>query len=98
MTRPVPQRRIILLQNKAATGKLFLVETPGAYRWTVDGTFGGTTASLEFLDSDGVTWISADTLESPGALPVFIEAGTSVRTALTGGSGMNLSSYLDLLA
>jgi len=96
--RPLVQSTIPLIRNKGVTGPLTLVENPGIYHWITDGVFGGTTVSLDYLSFDGVTWTSVRTCTSALTIPVFIEAGCSVRASLSGGSGPNLFSRLELLA
>ena len=87
---------VVLLSNGSATGAG--VQWPGGKGVaTVVGTFGGTSATLQYLAPDGSTWLDVKTLDpSSGAqTAVALTAAGSIgfmlppgpiRIALTGGT------------
>ncbi len=88
---------ISLLSNADATGAWVLIEHGGIYIWSVAGTFGSTTATLQSRGPDGTTAITgsdnagtAIELTDAGDRSFFIPRNTYVRTKLSGGtpSGM----------
>jgi hypothetical protein len=60
----------------------------GKGTFNVVGTFGGTSAILQFLGADGTTWIAAgtDTTLSAGGAGNFDLPAVSIRANLSGGS------------
>lgn len=87
---------IPLLENGNATGDWVKVPT-GAYTWSVQGTFGGTTVKLQVKDPAGVAVdmpsdLSATAAKTWGAYLPECE----VRLVVTGGTPSGLYSYLRL--
>jgi hypothetical protein len=91
-----------LLTNASSTGQGVSNVRGGDYVWRVSGTFGGATVTLQTLDLDGTTWVpvrnqanTADvTLTTAGSVGVGIGQGSTVRVAITGGTGVSLNSTL----
>jgi hypothetical protein len=106
---PTPQAYTLLKAATANTGTTTTAANPfqsavrgGDYIWSVEGTFGGATVTLQRLGLDGTTWVNvrnqantADlTLTAAGAVGVGIGQGASVRaqiTAATGTTSLNSS-------
>lgn len=92
---------INLLQNSGiATGASVLIARAGHYAWRTEGTFGGTTVTLEYLTNDGVMWSGLDGLSATalGEQVVLIEEDTYVRAKVTGGTTPNITSNLRFIA
>lgn len=65
-----------------------------SYVWSVSGTFGGTTATLQALGPDGTTWLNVDSMTANGSKGVVIGHKASLRLNLAGGSPANIHSSL----
>lgn len=88
---------ISLAQNKStATTTANSPSLPaGSYLWDVQATsFGGATASLDVLSSDGVTFRSLATRTTSGTTGVVLGANSVVRISFTGGTPTGLYSTL----
>lgn len=91
-----------LLSGATATGQQVGPISGGDYIWRVEGTFGGATATLQFLGLDGTTWNpvrnaanTADvSLTANGSVAVGIAQGSFVRVALTGGTPTGMNSAI----
>lgn len=85
--------------NISATGSAVRIKG-GQYTFTVEGTFSGTTASLQ-LQTQNNTWIDVNTHSNATvkytaaavATGIYLPAG-SVRVALTGGTPSAIYAYL----
>lgn len=78
--------RTALLSNASATGSAY--EWPGGEGvFQVEGTFGGTSAALQFKSDQG-TWIDVgtDTTKTAAGAGGFILHPCLIRVALTGGT------------
>lgn len=84
----------ILLTNASATGSAVAIKG-GTYVWGCEGTFGGTTATLQLACSNGsfVNFPNA-TLSANGFVVVQLPVNGSVRVALTGGTPSAMFSNL----
>lgn len=92
---------INLLQNSGiATGPAVLIQRAGHYAWRTEGSFGGTTVTLEYLTNDGVTWAGLDGLSATalGEQAILIEEDTYVRGKVTGGTTPSITSNLRFIA
>jgi hypothetical protein len=70
----------------------------GRYNWAVYGTWGGTSAQLQW-SPDGTTWIDIDSVvatENGGVSDIPIAEGF-VRTVLTGGTSPVLKARLGVV-
>ncbi|MGH8220892.1 MAG: hypothetical protein ACREUT_20345 [Steroidobacteraceae bacterium] len=89
--------RVQLLKDAAATGNG--LDWPGGRAlFSVLGTFGGATVTLQYLGPDDVTWVEVATaaaLTAAGNVLVDVPAGL-VRAAVTSGPPSGL--YADLRA
>jgi hypothetical protein len=89
-----PQAPISLLSNATATGgSVGWPGGPGAF--TVNGTLNGATVTLQYLSTDGVTWVPATPISnacsiiasSSGSGNCLFNIGPRlIRAAVTGGS------------
>lgn len=82
---------IQLLFNTAATGpEVGWGGGPGMF--SVAGTFGGATVTLQFLGPDGVTWIACgpDTTLTAAGGGIFNLSNKKVRALVTGGAPSGL--------
>jgi hypothetical protein len=84
----------ILLTNAAATGSAVPIKG-GTYVWGVEGTFGGTTATLQLANANGtfVNFPNAS-LTANGFAVVSLPVNGSVRVALTSGTPSAMFSNL----
>lgn len=91
---------IQLLSAFVATGAggNWIASYGGSYVLMVAGTFGGTSHKLQILGPDGVTYIDVPntTFAAAGYVSVDIPAGATVRSFLTGGTGISLNATLGL--
>lgn len=85
---------ITLLSNASATGSSVTVKG-GKYTWALEGTIGGTTATLQVACANGtnVNYPNAS-LTANGFVVVELPANASVRAALTGGTPSAMYSTL----
>lgn len=85
-------RNPILSAANASSG---LVDWQGGEGlFTVEGTFGGATVSLQYLGPDGVTMIAvgASTTVTAAASVLFTLPRAAIQVAITGGSGVSITS------
>lgn len=87
-----------LLSNESATGSV-VQWGGGTGVFAVAGTFGGTSASLQFLGPDGSTWIEAgtDTTKTAAGGGVFVLPPCRIRCALTGGTPSGMYAQAELV-
>lgn len=87
---------VVLLSNESATG--------GSKPWpggrgtfSVAGTFGGATATLEMLGPDGATWfaVGTDTTKTQAGAGNFDLPPCLLRVALTGGTPSGMYARAD---
>lgn len=78
---------IQLLSNASATGNSFQVNNSRDYVFSVDGTFGGATVTLQLLSPDGSSWLSITNaaFTAEGAVAVFLGADSTVRVLVASG-------------
>lgn len=90
---------VALLSAASATGSGVVV-TGGYYSWMIWGTWGGTTAQLQWSPDGGTTWIDIEeaTASVNGGVSNIPIASGKVRVLLTGGSSISLSSKLGGIA
>lgn len=84
---------VTLLTNGAATGSSIL--WPGGQGlFAVVGTFGGATATLQFLGPDGTTWMAVGSTTTVTAATdvVFVLPRGQIRLAITGGTSVSLTA------
>lgn len=89
-----------LLSNASATGSAVLIKG-GEYQFMVDGTAGGTTASLQVQSPSGA-WMDVQVFTGsvvkfttlPGNQSAIDLPAGSVRCALTGGTPSAINAYL----
>lgn len=80
--------KLQLLNNEAATGAEAVAQIGGRYVFAINGTFGGTTAQLQFLGPNGTTYIdvTGGSFTAAGSVSVDVARGTHARVTLTGGT------------
>lgn len=80
-----------LLINASATGSA-IFWPGGTGTFSVAGTFGGATVTLQFLGPDGSTWIAAgsDTTLTAAGGGNFTLASGNIRVSVSGGSPSGL--------
>lgn len=80
-----------LLSNASATGAA-AAWPGGAGMVDVVGTFGGATATLQFLASDGTTWtpFGTDTTFTAAGGALFMMRSGKIRMAVSGGAPSGL--------
>ena len=89
-TRPSYAAPTVLLSNASATGQPSAALAGGTYVWTIVGTFDGATATLQSLGPDGSTWLDVVARTSAGSERVLVGQGSSLRTAVAGGTPSGL--------
>ncbi len=91
------KEEITLLTAASATGA-GVYWSGGAALWSVYGTWGGATAQMQYSPDQGTTWIDVDgaTLTGNGGYIGIPLPEDQIRVAITGGSGVSLSSKLKL--
>lgn len=89
-----------LLDNEAASGTAVVVRG-GGYVWRVEGTFGGTTVTLQKRDYADANWVTMTdiygascSLTAAGEFNVIVGNGTKVRATVSGGAPSALYSQL----
>lgn len=100
----VPARKsYTLLSAASATGAAVGPIVGGTYVWTVSGLTTGVTASLQFLDLDGTTWVTAKKSDGTtdvaftgtrGSIEVKVGQGAQVRVLIAGGTPSGINSNL----
>lgn len=95
----VTKINLTLLSAAAATGTPLTLQKGGDFCFAVNGTFGGTTVSLQMLGPDNLNYITikdtagAIAITAADAVVVSIPAGT-YRATITGGTGVSVSAFL----
>jgi len=90
------QQSYSLAVDMDAVGNSAVVEDVwgASYVWSVSGTFGGTTATLQALGPDGTTWLDVDSMTANGSKGVVVGHLASLRLKLAGGTPSNIYSSL----
>jgi hypothetical protein len=85
----------LLAAASSATGSAQDV-TAGTWFWSAEGTWGGTTAALQWRRLSTTAWIAIDSasLTADGAYSSVELAAGQVRVTITGGSGVSLASTI----
>lgn len=85
-----------LLSNTNVTGSPMSVGGSGEFIFSVDGTFGGATVTLQLLSPDGTSWLSITdaALTAEGAVIVALGGGSRVRALVAGGTPSALYANL----
>lgn len=99
-TRRADDTQYALLVNGSSTGSSVAIRG-GEYQFMVDGTAGGTTASLQVQSPSGV-WMDAQVFTGsvvkfttlPGNQTAIDLPAGNVRCALTGGTPSAINAYL----
>ena len=85
---------VTLLSDADETGAATSALTGGTYLWQYQGTFGGTTLTLESLGPDGSTYQTVATATAAGQTPILVGQGDILRVTVTGGTPSALYSAL----
>jgi hypothetical protein len=88
-----------LLSNASASGQPVYINESGTYQYSVVGTFGGTTAKLQFLGADGTTYVDVpnSSMTLAGALNVDLPSGSTVKAVLTAGAPSAMYATLNFI-
>lgn len=86
--------RVTLLSNASASSGPITDLPAGAYLWSMQGTFGGATATLKVLGPDGVNWLDLESMTFPNRKGVTIGENDTVRVFISGGTPSGLYSEM----
>lgn len=86
--------KLELLSNASATGSS-MYWPGGTGTFSVVGTFGGATVTLQFLGPDGTTWVNAgaDTTLTAAGGANFTLASGNIRVSVSGGTPSALYAH-----